>query len=158
MRTNYLATPVTFALAEGDGPLAFYVEHEFIEPLAGTRSAEKIEIGTEDDPRAKRDETWRTSEGAKRLKNLFIRLGMEPTDRPLRELFEEAKGKRCIVSIVHGGNDAPVIDRYYREGDAPIGEVRTQAVAPEQKGVLVRRKRARTKPGPGLRPARKPRR
>jgi len=108
--------------SKNPGLKKYTVQMKVIEPkeIAGMMIWDhRCVVGTPEDPKAVRPESWKKQEGgAARLKRLLVRSGTPITDDDA-EWMEQAEGQRVIAPIVEDASgefpSAPGL--YYREGD-----------------------------------------
>ena len=125
--------------AQTPGCLAYNVSFRVIEPLEykGRRLSEFFTIGTKDDKRAKRDETWnRPEQGPGRLIRLMEKAGVPNSDED-EEWMEAAVGCQCYAHITveadrRDGSPRNRLGLYYEDGDEDFAGVGEALEAPKR--------------------------
>jgi len=89
---------------------------------AGTRLMDWFQVGTEDDPKAKQQETWNGSIGAKKLKRLLKRASVAAQDGDDEEWMDAAQGQEVCCHVTrqkdeNGNWRNRVNGEYFREQD-----------------------------------------
>jgi hypothetical protein len=105
---------------------------------AGTIVRDYFTIGTEDDPKARDQETWRTSAGAKKLVRLLKRAGIAARDGDDEEWQDAAQGQEVCAHVMRETDDRgtrnSVNGAYFRETDDEFVGVGEPLEAPSSRG------------------------
>jgi hypothetical protein len=115
---------VTGENAKTPGSKKYTARLRVVEPkrYAGTAIFDTFTIGTEDDPKGRDQETWRTSLGAKKLFRLLKRAGVPAKDGDDEEWMDAAQGQEVCAHVMkevglNGGFRNNVNGDYYKETD-----------------------------------------
>lgn len=132
---------VTGENAQTPGAKKYTARLRVVEPkkYAGSTVYDTFTIGTEDDPKARDQETWRSSLGAKKLFRLLKRAGVPAKDGDDEEWMDAAQGQEICAHVKKGVgmNGAPRNDingDYFRENDEDFIGVGEALEAPSSGG------------------------
>jgi hypothetical protein len=105
---------------------------------AGTVVRDYFTIGTEDDPKGREQETWRTSLGAKKLVRLLKRAGVAARDGDDEEWQDAAQGQEVCAHVMRETDDRgtrnSINGNYFRENDEEFVGVGEALEAPASRG------------------------
>lgn len=130
---------VTGENAQTPGAKKYTARLRVVEPkkYAGSMVFDTFTIGTEDDPKGREQETWRSSLGAKKLFRLLKRAGVPAKDGDDEEWMDAAQGQEVCAHVKKGigMNGAPRNDingDYFRENDEDFVGVGEMLEAPSE--------------------------